>query len=84
MVSQERRFQKLNRMESKILAYHRMIASGHIPVAQGTLIFAAERLGNPAMEHEIARAHQAMYDLKEDIKKQLAALDIPWKDYITT
>ena len=86
MVSPARRFEKLGRMESKILAYNTMISTGMIPKANGVIRFHEVRLGEQAMEHELTRAKQALFDLKADINVNLEKFDPPisWKDYIKT
>ena len=84
MVSPSRSFEKIKRMESKILAYQLMIESGMIPKANGAIRFHEVRLGEKALDHELTRAKQAKFDLKQDIIKNLDELDIPWKDYIKT
>jgi hypothetical protein len=61
-----------------------MIETGMIPKANGVIRFHEVRLGEVALDHEITRAKQAQFDIKQDLIINLDALDIPWKDYIKT
>ena len=82
MVSPQRRWDKIRRMESKIVAYVAMLDSGKIPLTNEIITFHKWRHGQDVMPIEVARAHQAKFDIKEDIIKNLEGMELTWKDYI--
>lgn len=82
MVSPQRRWEKLQRMESKIMAYDVLKRTGLVPMTNEVLKFNQSRWGQKVMEIETIRAGQAQFDLKTDIEKNLEAMELDWKDYI--
>ena len=82
MVSPQRTWDKIRRMESKIMAYTVMEKSGKVPLTNEIITFHQWRHGQDVMPMEIARAHQAKFDLKQDIIKNLDGIELTWKDYV--
>lgn len=82
MVSPQRTWDKIRRMESKIMAYTVMEKSGKVPLTNEVITFHQWRHGQDVMPMEIARAYQAKFDLKQDIIKNLDGIELTWKDYV--
>jgi len=82
MVSEARRWEKLNRMESKIMAYRLMIDTKTIPETNDVINFHASRWGKPASELELARAVQAINDIRADMEKNVEKMGLSWEDYV--
>lgn len=83
MVSAQRIWDKLNRMESKIMAYHVMQESGVVPHSNEVLKFPESRLGKQATEMDLVRSRQAQFDIKQDILKNIEKLELTEKDYLS-
>ena len=82
MISPQRRWDKIRRMESKIMAYKIMLDSGTVPKTNEIINFHKSRWGEEVMDLERARAYQAMFDLKTDILKNLTGMELTEKDYL--
>ena len=82
MVSPQRTWDKVKRMESKIMAYTVMEKSGKVPLTNEIITFHQWRHGQDVMPLELARAQQAKFDLKQDIIKNIEGIELTWKDYI--
>jgi hypothetical protein len=82
MVSPQRAWDKINRMESKIMARYVLKDSKTIPATNEIINYHQSRWERPATDIELARNEQAMFDLKQDILKNLEALGVTEEDYL--
>ena len=82
-----RRWDKIGRFESKIMAYKTMETTGMIPPTGEIIRFHESRHGQPVSQVELARAIQAKVDLCDDLLKNLGGMadgaGISWKKYIS-
>ena len=62
MISPQRCWDKIRRMEGKIMAYHTLLESGTVPKTNEIINFHKSRWGEEIMDLERARAYQAMFD----------------------
>jgi len=81
-VPAQRRWEKIARMESMIMAYHTMLETGNVPLTNEIINFQRSRWGEPIMDGEQTRAYHGMFSLKQDILKNLEEMELTEKDYI--
>ena len=82
MVSASRIWDKIQRAEEKLMAYDAMLKKGEVPKINDVLTLKASRMGEPLLDIEKIRAKQAQFDIKLDIERNLAKMELEWKDYL--
>ena len=83
MVSASRTWEKIRRIEEKILAYAEILASGKNPEAANVITsIPQERLNRELWKSERIRYKQNIVALEEDLRRNVDKLGLKWKQYL--